>query len=127
MARSFVVEQVRETFDMVGRELPAIGETAVMLTEVRARATARKPSSPILQAITVKDGRITEVRPFYRGTRATVGVSPCIAQRMSSTADSADRSRLTGRVARPGQGQLLGRCQEGSASVGTHGGALEFR
>ncbi|MEU3370610.1 nuclear transport factor 2 family protein [Streptomyces sp. NPDC006660] len=61
---------VWESFDMVEQEILATGETAVVLTQVRARATGRELSSPILQAITVMDGRITEVRPFYWDTRA---------------------------------------------------------
>ncbi|EOY44882.1 hypothetical protein SLI_0163 [Streptomyces lividans 1326] len=65
-----------ESFDMVEQEFLATGETAVVLTQVRARAraTGRELSFPILQAITVKDGRITEVRPFYWDTRAIAEV-----------------------------------------------------
>ncbi|MFD5097442.1 nuclear transport factor 2 family protein [Streptomyces albidochromogenes] len=64
--------QVWETFDMVEQEFLATGETAVVLTQVRARAraTGRELSFPILQTITVKDGQITEVRPFYWDTQA---------------------------------------------------------
>lgn len=64
--------QVWESFEMVEQEFLATGETAVVLTQVRARAraTGRTLSFPILQTITVKDGRITEVRPFYWDTRA---------------------------------------------------------
>lgn len=64
--------RVWESFEMVEQEFLATGETAVVLTQVRARAraTGRELSFPILQAITVKDGRITEVRPFYWDTRA---------------------------------------------------------
>ncbi|MFJ2898062.1 nuclear transport factor 2 family protein [Streptomyces sp. NPDC087218] len=64
--------QVWETFDMVEQEFFATGETAVVLTQVRARvrATGRELSFPILQTITVEDGRITEVRPFYWDTQA---------------------------------------------------------
>ncbi|WP_326673839.1 nuclear transport factor 2 family protein [Streptomyces sp. NBC_01257] len=61
-----------ETFHMVEQEFLATGETAVVLTQVRARAraTGRELSFPILQTITVKGGRITEVRPFYWDTQA---------------------------------------------------------
>jgi len=61
-----------ETFDMVDQEFLATGETSVVLTQVRARAraTGRELSFPILQTVTVKDGRITEVRPFYWDTQA---------------------------------------------------------
>ncbi|MFI7115048.1 hypothetical protein [Amycolatopsis sp. NPDC049868] len=37
---------------------------------VRARSTGRELDFPILQTITVGDGRITEVRPFYWDTAA---------------------------------------------------------
>ncbi|MFF7178489.1 nuclear transport factor 2 family protein [Streptomyces sp. NPDC008121] len=64
--------QVWETFDMVEQEFLATGETAVVLTQIRARAraTGRELSFPILQTITVKDGQITEGRPFYWDTQA---------------------------------------------------------
>ncbi|WP_405639695.1 nuclear transport factor 2 family protein [Streptomyces sp. NBC_00019] len=64
--------EVWESFDMVEQEFLATGETAVVLTRVRARAraTGRELTFPILQAITVKDGRITEVRPFYWDAKA---------------------------------------------------------
>ncbi len=43
-----------------------------MLTQVhaRARATGRALDFPILQTLTVKEGRIAEVRPFYWDTHA---------------------------------------------------------
>jgi ketosteroid isomerase-like protein len=61
-----------ETFDMVQQDFLATGENAVVLTQVRARvrATGRELRFPILQMITVRDGQITEVRPFYWDTRA---------------------------------------------------------
>ncbi len=64
--------RIWETFDMVEQEFLATGETAVVLTQVRARAraTGRELSFPMLQTITVKDGQITEVRPFYWDTQA---------------------------------------------------------
>lgn len=73
MAQFFLaMGQVWESFDMVAQEFLATGETAVVLTQVRARArtTGRELSFPILQTLTVKDGRITEVRPFYWDTQA---------------------------------------------------------
>ncbi|MGA8116422.1 MAG: nuclear transport factor 2 family protein [Actinocatenispora sp.] len=56
-----------ESFDMVEQEFLATGETAVVLTQVRARAraTGRELTFPVLQAITIREGRIVEVRPFY--------------------------------------------------------------
>lgn len=64
--------RIWETFDMVEQEFLATGETAVVLTQVRARAraTGRELSFPMLQTITVEDGQITEVRPFYWDTQA---------------------------------------------------------
>jgi ketosteroid isomerase-like protein len=73
MTRFFLrMSEVWESFDMVEQEFLATGATAVVLTQVRAcaRATGRELGFPILQTITVKDGRITEVRPFYWDTRA---------------------------------------------------------
>ncbi|AKH83616.1 ketosteroid isomerase [Streptomyces sp. CNQ-509] len=73
MTRFFLaMGRVWETFDMVEQEFLATGETAVVLTQVRARAraTGRELGFPILQTITVKNGQITEVRPFYWDTRA---------------------------------------------------------
>ncbi|MGG2461483.1 nuclear transport factor 2 family protein [Streptomyces sp. RGM 3693] len=72
MTRFFLsMGAVWESFNMVEQEFLATGETAVVLTQVRARAraTGRELSFPILQTITVKDGRITEIRPFYWDTR----------------------------------------------------------
>jgi ketosteroid isomerase-like protein len=61
-----------ESFDMVEQEFLATGETAVVLTQIRARAraTGRELGFPLLQTITVRGGRIAEVRPFYWDTRA---------------------------------------------------------
>ncbi|WP_420821993.1 nuclear transport factor 2 family protein [Streptomyces avicenniae] len=49
-----------------GAEFLGTGATAVVLTRVRARAraTGREPVLPVLGALTVRDGRIVEVRPF---------------------------------------------------------------
>ncbi|MFF9207504.1 MULTISPECIES: nuclear transport factor 2 family protein [unclassified Streptomyces] len=64
--------EVWELFDMLEQEFLATGATSVVHTRVRARArtTGREISFPILQTITVRDGRITEVRPFYWDTHA---------------------------------------------------------
>ncbi|MFE1949259.1 nuclear transport factor 2 family protein [Streptomyces sp. NPDC059524] len=73
MTRFFLaMKEVWESFDLVEQEFLATGETAVVLTQVRARAraTGRELSFPVLQTITVEDGRITEVRPFYWDTKA---------------------------------------------------------
>lgn len=70
----FFVEMSRtwEVFDMVEQEFLATGETAVVLTQVRARARAsgRELAFPILQTVAFKDGRIAEVHPFYWDTAA---------------------------------------------------------
>lgn len=73
MTRFFLaMGQAWEEFHMVEQEFLATGETAVVRTQVRARAraTGRALSFPILQTITVKGGQITEVRPFYWDTQA---------------------------------------------------------
>ncbi|MFI6417774.1 nuclear transport factor 2 family protein [Streptomyces sp. NPDC050842] len=66
------MSRVWESFDMTEQEFLATGPTAVVLTRVRARAraTGRELTFPILQTITVRDGRIAEVRPFYWDTAA---------------------------------------------------------
>jgi ketosteroid isomerase-like protein len=64
------MSQAWESFDMVEQKFLATEETIVVLTHVhgRARATGRELDFPILQTITVEDGRLTEVRPFYWDT-----------------------------------------------------------
>ncbi|GAA3668141.1 nuclear transport factor 2 family protein [Lentzea roselyniae] len=61
-----------DTFDMEDQKVLATTSPLVVLTQVRARArtTGRELHFPILQAITVEDGHITEVRPFYFDTAA---------------------------------------------------------
>ncbi|MFJ9107561.1 nuclear transport factor 2 family protein [Streptomyces sp. NPDC102283] len=60
------------TFELVEQDFLATGETSVVRTIVRAvsRATARELTFPILQTLTVRDGRITEIQPFYWDTGA---------------------------------------------------------
>ncbi|WP_433544591.1 nuclear transport factor 2 family protein (plasmid) [Streptomyces sp. CA-294286] len=64
--------EVWELFEFVEQDFLVTGETSVVLTRVRARAraTGRELSFPILQTLTVRDGRIAEVRPFYWDTWA---------------------------------------------------------
>ncbi|MCI3933176.1 nuclear transport factor 2 family protein [Streptomyces sp. AN091965] len=64
-------------FDIVRQEFLAEGGTGARRTvcvhsdiRARARATGRAIAFPILQAITVEEGRIREVRPFYWDTAA---------------------------------------------------------
>jgi uncharacterized protein len=57
-------------FDMVEQEFLATGATAVVLTQIRARATGTELDFPILQTLRIRDGRIAEVRPFYWDTAA---------------------------------------------------------
>ena len=73
MERFFLaIRQTWKAFEMVEQEFLSTSETAVVLTQVhaRSRATGRELDFPILQAIRVVDGRITEVRPFYWDTAA---------------------------------------------------------
>jgi ketosteroid isomerase-like protein len=74
MERFFLaMSQVWESFDMVDQKfLAATDGTAVVLTQVHgcARATGRTLDFPILQTVEAKDGRITEIRPFYWDTAA---------------------------------------------------------
>lgn len=69
-----------DLFEMADQAFLTNTSPLVVLTDVRARAraTGRRLDFPILQTITVEDGRITEVRPFYWDTAAIVGAcSPC--------------------------------------------------
>lgn len=69
------MRQTWESLEMVEQRFLATDGTAVVLTQVRARAraTGRELDFPILQTIEVADGRITEVRPFYWDTAAVAG------------------------------------------------------
>lgn len=71
--RFFVaMSQTWESFEMVEQTYLATEGTVVVLTQVhaRARATSQELNYPILQTVTVEEGRITEVRPFYWDTAA---------------------------------------------------------
>jgi ketosteroid isomerase-like protein len=72
--RRFFAEMSRTWAVFELGEQAFLGTTSplVVLTNVRARAraTGRELEFPILQTITVADGRITEVRPFYWDTAA---------------------------------------------------------
>jgi len=70
-----------EGFEMVKQAFLAVENPIVVLTQVhaRARATGQQLDFPILQTVTVKDGRITDVRPFYWDTAAIAGA--CTAPR----------------------------------------------
>lgn len=78
MARFFTaMSAVWESFDMREQEFLATGATGAPATLVvrtrvraRARATGRVLDFPILQTVTVTDGRISEVNPFYWDTAA---------------------------------------------------------
>lgn len=65
-----------EVFDMVDRQLLSTDRTAVVLTNVhaRARATHRTLDFPILQTLEINDGRISCVHPFYWDTAAIAAV-----------------------------------------------------
>ena len=71
MERFFAaMSQAWEEFEIVEQEFLSTSGTAVVLTQVhaRARATGRELDFAILQTIRVVDGRIAEVRPFYWDT-----------------------------------------------------------
>ncbi|MBB6377679.1 ketosteroid isomerase-like protein [Pseudonocardia eucalypti] len=73
MERFFVaMSRAWSVFEMVEQRFLARDSPLVVLTQVhaRARATGRELDFPILQTITVTDGRISEVRPFYWDTAA---------------------------------------------------------
>ncbi|GAA3080130.1 nuclear transport factor 2 family protein [Streptomyces rectiviolaceus] len=75
MTRFFIaMSETWESFEIGEQEFLATGETAVVHTQVRARAraTGRELAFPVLQTITVRGGRIAEVRPFYWDTAAIV-------------------------------------------------------
>jgi ketosteroid isomerase-like protein len=75
MERFFLaMSQTWAEFEMVEQEFLSASDTAVILTQVhaRARTTARELDFPILQTIRVVDGCIAEVRPFYWDTAAIV-------------------------------------------------------
>ncbi|MFG2503460.1 nuclear transport factor 2 family protein [Streptomyces sp. NPDC048441] len=80
MARFLLaMSEAWETFEIGEQEFLATGETAVVRTQVRARAraTGRELAFPVLQTVTVKEGRITEVWPFYWDTAAIAAVTAC--------------------------------------------------
>ncbi|KUJ66986.1 ketosteroid isomerase [Streptomyces albus subsp. albus] len=73
MTRFFLaMSETWERFDMVEQRFLATGETVVVHTDIqaRARATGRELAFPILQTITIRGGRISEVHPFYWDTAA---------------------------------------------------------
>jgi uncharacterized protein len=77
MERFFLaMSQAWEAFDMRDQTFLATGETAVVLTQVhaRARATGRELDFPVLQTIDVRDGQVTEIRPFYWDTAEIASV-----------------------------------------------------
>ncbi|MEU6766075.1 nuclear transport factor 2 family protein [Streptomyces sp. NPDC046853] len=78
MTRFFLaMSETWETFEIGKQEFLATGGTAVVHSQVRARAraTGRELAFPILQTITVRDGRISQVRPFYWDTAAIVAAT----------------------------------------------------
>ncbi|MCM6774388.1 nuclear transport factor 2 family protein [Nocardia sp. CDC159] len=72
-----------EKFELAEQRYLSESGPLVMLTRVRARAraTGRELEFPILQTITVVDGRISEVRPFYWDTAAIAAACGCGAMR----------------------------------------------
>ncbi|WEB45443.1 MULTISPECIES: nuclear transport factor 2 family protein [Streptomyces] len=81
MERFFLaMSQVWQSFEMTEQEFLAVGETAVVLTQVcaRTRSTGRELAFPILQTLKFKDGRIVEIRPFYWDTEAIAGACAAV-------------------------------------------------
>ncbi|MGO4616299.1 nuclear transport factor 2 family protein [Nocardia sp. 2YAB30] len=77
MERFFLaMSRTWESFDLLEQHFLATGETSVVHTRVhaRARTTGRELTFPILQTITVTNGRIGEVHPFYWDTAAIAEV-----------------------------------------------------
>lgn len=73
MERFFLaMSQAWQSFDLVEQKFLATEGTVVVWTRVRARAraTGRELDFPILQTITIRDGRIAEIHPFYWDTAA---------------------------------------------------------
>lgn len=66
-----------ESFEIGEQDFLVTGETAIVHTQVRARAraTGRELAFPVLQRIAVRGGRIAEVRPFYWDTAAIVAAT----------------------------------------------------
>ena len=74
-----------DVFDMVEQEFLATGATAVVLTQIhaRARATGTELDFPILQTLHIRDGRVAEIRPFYWDNAAIA--SACAYEARSAT------------------------------------------
>jgi ketosteroid isomerase-like protein len=73
MERFFIaMSRTWAEFEMVEQEFLSTTDTAVVRTQVhaRARATGKELDFPILQTIRVVDDRIVDVRPFYWDTAA---------------------------------------------------------
>jgi ketosteroid isomerase-like protein len=73
MAKFFTaMSETWSRFDLGEQRYLATGDTVVVHTEIHAeaRATGRELRFAILQTITVRDGQIIEVRPFYWDTAA---------------------------------------------------------
>jgi ketosteroid isomerase-like protein len=66
------MSQAWESFELVDQKFLTTEGTAVVLTQVHAcaRATGRELDFPILQTVEARNGRITEIRPFYWDTAA---------------------------------------------------------
>ncbi|MGW1738877.1 nuclear transport factor 2 family protein [Nocardia sp. NPDC001965] len=67
-----VMSATWDRFEMAEQTILSDTDPLVVLTRVqaRSRATGRDIDFPILQTITVRGGRISEVRPFYWDTAA---------------------------------------------------------
>ncbi|MEU4533141.1 nuclear transport factor 2 family protein [Micromonospora ureilytica] len=73
MERFFLaMSRTWEIFDMVEQSFLSSASPLVVLTQVhaRSRSTGYELDFPILQTITLENGQITEVHPFYWDTAA---------------------------------------------------------
>jgi len=71
LERFFIAMSIAwERFDLHDQQFLAGGDHPVVLTHIRARAraTGHELAFPILQAITIEDALIAEIRPFYWDT-----------------------------------------------------------
>lgn len=79
------MSQTWESFDILGQDYLDHGDTIVVHSQVRARATGRSLDFPIVQMITIRGGRLIEFRQFYRDT---VPIADACSHRQPSDAPS---------------------------------------
>lgn len=69
-AHFVAMSQAWESFDILEQEYLAQGDTIMVYSKIRAcaHATGKNLDFPIVQLVTIKDGRFVEFRQFYRDT-----------------------------------------------------------